>query len=173
MRGTVEDGAELRQAGDVGLGEALRAQVRGGAVAIDEAGVRGAVGKRTPEVRVGRRDAVAVALELELGDHDRIEQADDVGAGADHVALVVERALQGAGAAELVAALEHEHRLAGLREIGGRREPVVAAADDDHVPRARRELGDRRGQPDPPGDGVDVGRAHSRRSALRRGSGRR
>ena len=104
-------------------------------VAVDEAGVGAAVGKRDPEVGVGRGDPVAVALELELGDHHRVEQADDVGAGADHEALVGERALERRRAAELLAALEHQHPLAGAREVGGGGEPVVAAADDDRVPR--------------------------------------
>ena len=132
---------------------------------IDEAGVRAAVGERAPEVRVGRGDPVAVALELELGDHHRVEQADDVGAGADHEALVGERALERAGAAELLAALEHEHRAAGPGEVGGGGEPVVAAADDDRVPVARGELGDRRRQADAPKRGVDVGRGSHGRPA--------
>ena len=111
-----------------------------------------------------------MALELELGDHDRVEQADDVGAGADHVALVGERALEGAGAAELVAALEHEHRLAGLGEVGGGGEPVVPAADDDRVPVARGELGDRRRQPDPAtaSTSVDVQPASTRSGEVAR-----
>jgi hypothetical protein len=44
-----------------------------------------------------------VAPELELVDHQPVEQADDVGARADHVALVGERSLEGAGAAEAAA----------------------------------------------------------------------
>ena len=79
--------------------------------------------------------AVAVAAQVELVDDPLVEQPDDVGARADHVPSVVERALERAGAAELVARLEHEHRPAGPGEVGGGGEPVVAAADDDGVPR--------------------------------------
>ena len=139
---------KLRNPLDVGVGEALVAQVLGRPGAVDEAGVGGAVGERTPEVGVGGRDPVAVAAEVELVDHDLVEQADDVGARADDEALVGERALERRRAAELLAPLEDEHPLAGLRQIGGGREPVVAAADDDRVPLARGELGDRLGQAD-------------------------
>ena len=85
-----------------------------------------------------------------------IEQADDVRARADHVTLVGERPLESARAAEAIAALEHEHRLAGSREVCGAREPVVPSADDDRVPMSRGECGDRLRQADfsqPGGDG--------------------
>ena len=53
------------------VGEALLAQVGGRPCAPSmNAGVGAAVVERAPEVRVGRGHPVAVALELELGDHD-------------------------------------------------------------------------------------------------------
>jgi fumarylacetoacetase-like protein len=67
-----------------------------------------------------------------------------------HEALVFEWALQRAGAAEPLAALEHQHAAAGLGEVGGGGQPVVAAADDDHVPLAPGELGERLRQPQLP-----------------------
>ena len=108
----------------------------------------GAVLEGDPEVGVGREEAQAALAQAELVDDDVVEQPDDVGAGADHVAGIRERALEGAGAAEALAALEDEHALAGAREVGGRGEPVVAAADDDRVPVAGRELADGLGQAD-------------------------
>ena len=88
-----------------------------------------------------------------------VEQADDVGAGADHVLLVGERALERAGPAQPLAPLEHEDRLAGAREVGSGGEAVVPPADDHDVPAAGGELGNGRGQPDLAehlGDGVHV-----------------
>ena len=99
-----------------------------------------AVGERDPQVGVGDVDVEAALPELELLDDELVEQADDVGAGADDEVGVVERALERAGAAEPLAALEHEDALAGLGEVGGGGEAVVAAADDDRVPVACGEL---------------------------------
>ena len=90
----------------------------------------------------------AAPAQVELGDHELVEQADDVRARAHDEALVGERALERAGAAQALAALEHEHRAAGAREVGRRGQAVVAAADDDRVPVARGELGQRRGEAD-------------------------
>ncbi len=135
---------------DVGLGEAVVAQVGGGALAVRVVGVGGAVGEAAPQVRIAGRHLVAVAAQIELGDHELVEQPDDVGAGGDEEAVVLERPLDRAGAAELLAPLQHEHRLAGPGQIGGRGEPVVPAADDDRVPIARGQLGDRHRQPDLP-----------------------
>ncbi len=87
------------------------------------------------------------AAQVELAHHQLVEQADDVGAGADHEALVGEGALQRAGAAEPLAALEHEHAAPGPGQVGGGGEAVVAAADDDRVPLARGELAERLRQP--------------------------
>ena len=99
---------------------------------------RGAVLERDPQVGVGDVDVEAALLEPELVDHELVEQADDVGARADDVVGVGERALERAGAAEPLAALEHEHRLAGLGEVGGGGEAVVAAADDRPRPSCGR-----------------------------------
>ena len=107
-----------------------------------------AVLERDPEVGVGDVDVQAAALERELPDHEVVEQADDVGAGADDVVGVGERALERARAAEPLAPLEHEHGLAGPGEVGRAGEAVVAAADDDRVPVAGGELLHGRGQPD-------------------------
>ena len=84
-----------------------------------------AVLERAPEVRVGDEHAVAVPHEVELVDHPLVEQPDDVRARAHRVALVLERPLERARAPELLAALEHEHRLPGLRQVGrGRGSPL-------------------------------------------------
>ncbi len=101
-----------------------------------------------------------MAGKVELADHEVVEQSDDIGAGADQVAIVGERLLEGAGAAELIAALEHEDFASGSRQVSGCREAVVAAADDDRVPFARRQLGDRGGQADPSQLRVDVDSGH-------------
>jgi hypothetical protein len=89
-----------------------------------------------------------VALELQLSDHRLVEEPDDVRTGAHDVALVVERALQGAGAAEALAALQHEDALTGASKVGGGGEAVVAAANDDGVPITGGQLGDWRRQAD-------------------------
>ena len=109
---------------------------------------RGAVLERDPEIRVGDEEAQAAAAEVELAHHQLVEQADDVGAGADDVAVVGERPLQRAGAAEPLAPLEHEDAAAGPRQVGGRGQPVVAAADDDDVPLAAGEVAERLRQTD-------------------------
>ncbi len=130
-------------------------QVLLGAVVVEPLAEAGAVLERDPQVRVGDVEVQAALLELQLVDHEVVEQADDVGARADRVAG--ERLLERARAAEPLAALEHEHRLAGAGEVGGGGEAVVAAADDDDVPVLGGELGDRGGQPDLTellGDGV-------------------
>ena len=128
--------------------EAHRLEVGLGPGVVEPLAERGAVLERDPEVRVGDEEAQAAAAEVELAHHQLVEQADDVGAGADDVAVVVERALQRAGAAEPLAALEHEHAAPGPRQVGGRGEAVVAAADDDHVPLAGGEVAERLRQPD-------------------------
>ena len=130
------------------MGEAERVEARLRLRVVDPLGERAAVLEGRPEVRVGHEDLEAVAAQVELVDHDAVEQADDVRARADDVARVGERALERARAAEPLAPLEHEDGLAGAGEVGRAREPVVAAADDHGVPLARGQLGDRRGQAD-------------------------
>ena len=124
--------------------------------------------------RVGDPEAQAAGVQREVLDHRLVEQPEDVGARADHVALLVcERPLQGRRAAEALAALEHEHRLPGAGEVGRGGQPVVAAADDHRVPVARGEGGDRLGQADLAerrGDlvaGVEVVGAHQSASSRR------
>ena len=133
---------------DVALRDSERLEVGLGPAVIDELAQRAAVGERDPEVRVGDPPAQPAALQVEVVDHLLIEQAEHVGAGADHEPLVGERPLERAGAAEPLAALEDEHRAPGPGQVGGGGEPVVAAADDDGVPVARGDLGDRHRQPD-------------------------
>ena len=123
---------------DVALREAHRLEVGLGPGVVEPLAEGGAVVERDPEVRVGDEEAQAAPAEVELAITELVEQADDVGAGADDEALVGERPLQRAGAAEPLAALEHEHAAAGPRQVGGRGEAVVAAADDDRVPLAAR-----------------------------------
>ena len=110
---------------------------------------RGAVLERDPEVRVGDPEAQAALAQLELVDDALVEQAEHVGAGADDEALVGEGALQRAGAAEPLAALEDEHDCArrgrGRRprsgRCGRRRRSTASQSRDGH-------LGDRHRQPD-------------------------
>ena len=45
--------------------------------------------------------------------------------------------LERAGAAQALPRLEHEHRLAGPGQVGGRGQAVVPAADDHRVPGLR------------------------------------
>src|SRR5262249_50962831 len=92
----------------------------------------------------------AAALEVELVDHQLVEQPDDVGAGADRVALVGERALERAGAAQPLPALEHQDLLARLGQVGRRGQAVVAAAHHDGVPVRLRQFLARSRQPAPP-----------------------
>ncbi len=106
----------------------------------------GPVLERDPEVRVGDPVAQPAAPELELIDHEVVEQADDVGAGTDDEALVSERALERRGAAQPLPALEHQHALAGTGQVGRGRQAVVPATHDDDVPVARRQVLHRRRQ---------------------------
>ena len=71
---------------------------------------RGAVFERCPLGRVDGEGAVAAAGKIELVDHQRVEQPDEVRARAHHEALVGEGSLEGARATELVASLQDEHR---------------------------------------------------------------
>lgn len=109
-----------------------------GAVLVVVVGQTAAVGEWAPGRGLGRDGAVAVAGEVELGDDQGMQQADQIGARADHEALVAERALEGAGAAEALAALEHEDRPARACEIGSGGQAVVAGPHDDGVPGSAR-----------------------------------
>ena len=61
------------------------------------------------------------------------QQADEVGVARQARVDAGPRALGDRRAADVVAALEHEHRAPGARQVGGGDEAVVAAADDHHV----------------------------------------
>ena len=117
-----------------------RIDLLGGAVLVEPLRERRAVLERGPLGRVAHERAVAVARQRELLDHQRVQQADEVRARADDEAGIAERPFERARAADLIAALEHEHRPARPREVGGGGEPVVASADDDGVPGTRRQL---------------------------------
>jgi hypothetical protein len=119
-----------------------------GVVVVEPLAEGGAVVEGDPEVRVGDEEPQAALAETQLPQHQLVEQADHVGTGADLVALVGERALQGAGAAEALAPLQHQHAAPGLRQVCRRGQAVVAAADDDHVPVLSGELRDRSGEAD-------------------------
>jgi hypothetical protein len=120
----------------------------GGLLVVGPAGEAGAVLERAPQVGVGRRHPVAVALQFQLLDDQRVQQPDHVGARAHQPGGVGEGLLERAGAAEPVAALQHHHGPAGAGEIGGRGEPVVPAADDHRVPAPGGEVGRCHRQPD-------------------------
>ena len=85
------------------LAEAVLAQMRDGALPVAEERHRAAVGKRAPQVGIGGDDPVSVPLQLQLADHQLVEQADHVRAGADQVARVGKRLLERAGAAQPLA----------------------------------------------------------------------
>ena len=103
---------------DVGVGEPVVAHVGDGAVVVEELRVADVPSSNGHQMfGLGDEHLVAVAPQVELVDDPLVEQADDVGARADRVAVVGERALERARAAEPLAALEHEHRLAGLGEV--------------------------------------------------------
>ena len=142
---------------DVALGEAVGPQVGHGPVVVGELGHRGAVGERHPQVGVGHEHPVAVAFQAELVHHRLVEQADHIRARADQVPGVVEGLLQGAGAAQALAAFQHQHRPARPGQVGGGGQAVVAAADDHGVPAAGGQLRQGSGQTDLP-----QGRGHGR-----------
>ena len=106
----------------------------GGAILVEPLRERRAVLERRPLGRVADERSVAVARQLELLDHERMEQADEVRARTDHEARIAERPLERARPTDLITALEHEHRPARAREVSGGGEPVVSAADHDRVP---------------------------------------
>ena len=140
------DAAEERLVGQVAvdiagrdLGHAGRGPGR--VVPQDE---RGAVVERAPQVRVDRLHPVAPPPQAELLDDQRVEQPDEVGAGAHHESLVGERRFQRARPSELAPPLEHQHRPPGPGQVGGGGQPVVARPDDDHVPRPAGGVADRR-----------------------------
>ena len=83
------------------------------------------------EGAVERQDLEAVARQIEIADDLRPQQRHDV--RADREAEAGEHLFGHRGAAEDVAALEHEHLPPGAGEIGRRCQAVVAAADDDRV----------------------------------------
>lgn len=97
-------------------------------------GERGVVLERAPEVWVDRMHAVAVAAELQFVDNELVEQADDIRTRADDPALVVERCLERARAADAVTSLENERLQSRVSEVRGRRQPVVPAPDNDNIP---------------------------------------
>jgi len=146
---------------DVALGEAVGVQVGHGLVVVDELGQGGAVGEGDPQVGVGHEHPVAVALQAELVHHRLVEQPDHIGTGADQVAGVGEGLLEGAGATQALAPLQHQHRPSGPGQVGGRGQAVVAAADHDHVPAAGGQLGQGSGQPDLAQAGGHRGSAHA------------
>ena len=111
----------------------------GGRVAVDLA-PRARVVAHAPEVvavRHGREGAVE-GQDLEPVPR-QVQLADDLGpqqrhhVRADRELEAGEDFLGHGRAAEHVAALEHEHLLAGAGQVGGGDEAVVAAADDDRV----------------------------------------
>ena len=125
------------------------AELRHRAVLVDPLRERAAVVARDGHVGVlgpQRDQLVAVAVQRELLDHERVQQPGEVGAGRDREARP--RLLERARAADLVAALEHEHAAPGAGEVGGGGQPVVARADDDGVPAPGGQIGGRHA-PDP------------------------
>src|SRR3954463_15821566 len=94
---------------DVGLGDlqVLEAPLR--PVVVEPLAERAAVVERDPQVGVGHVALEAALSQLQLADDELVEQADDVREGADDEAVVMDRPLERARAAEALAAFEHEH----------------------------------------------------------------
>ena len=69
--------------------------------------------------------------QIEIANDFRAQQGDHV--GADRELEAGKNFFGDRGAAEHVTAFQHQHFLAGARQVGGIDQAVVAAADDDHV----------------------------------------
>ena len=89
------------------------------------------------------RPSVSAPRQFQFFDHQRMQQSGKIGAGRH--AHAGEGLLDGAGAANALPALDHQHALAGPRKIGRASQAVVACADNDHVPGSGCQLanGDR------------------------------
>ena len=96
--------------------------------------------------RCRRRPVEAVVGHAQLVDDGGMEQAAQIGARRD--AIAGPRLLDGAGAAQPLARFEHEHLLAGARQVSGAGQPVVAAAHDDGIPAFAGQFLHGRRQPD-------------------------
>ena len=97
---------------------------------VDEQAARRVGGQR----RVGRDPPPAEPdLQAELVDDRLRQQAHEVRVARQARVDAGPRALGDRRAADVVAALEHEHRAPRARQVGGGDEAVVAAADDDGV----------------------------------------
>ena len=134
------------EAPDVLLGDAEFAKPGKCPLLVVELDERCPVVEGDEEGRIGNSDLDAALAEAQFGDHEVVEHADDIGARADDVPLVFEWPLEGAGAADALAALEHENALPLTRQIRRGRQSVVAAADDDDVPVAARPARRRGGE---------------------------
>ena len=108
-----------------------------------------AVGKGREGRRAARQQLEAVAVQLELANDLRTQQAVDVRGGRD---LVARPDLFGdAGAADQLAPLEH-HALARARQIGRGHERVVPGADEDDVVAVRHFVYNEMGRDCAPGE---------------------
>jgi hypothetical protein len=89
------------------------------------------VEERRERCRVAFDRLEAVLAQAQIADDLGAEEAVDVGGRGDFE--TGENLFGDAGTADDVAALEHEHLPACLREVARGHEAVVAAADDDRV----------------------------------------
>ena len=87
--------------------------------------------QRQGQDRIAGDHPQAMRAEIEVADDRRHQHAGDVGRKGH--AMARDHLLGDAGAAKDFASLEHEHRTASAREIGGGGQPVMAAADNDCV----------------------------------------
>ncbi len=101
-----------------------------GQVVIVPAGKVVAVVERRDRARQ-RQDLEPVPRQLEVADDLGPQQAHHVGELAEAVAR--EDFFGDGGATDDLAPLEHDHFLAGAREVRGRDHAVVAGADDDSI----------------------------------------
>ncbi len=97
---------------------------------VDQHAARRVGGQR----RVGRDPSPAEPhLQAQLVDDALRQQADEVGVARQARVDAGPRALRDRRPADVVAALEDEHRAPGARQVGGGDEAVVPAADDHDV----------------------------------------
>src|SRR3990167_980906 len=87
---------------------------------------------RRPEVRdIALDDLEAVRIEIKIGDHLRIEEADRIARRRILVAGV--KFFRDRGAADNVATFNHAHRQSCGGEIGRAHKAVMAGADDENI----------------------------------------
>ncbi len=138
------DPAEQLYVASVALGVRRRelGHGRGAAHRILPQGDGGPVGERAPQMRVHYGHPVPTPAQPQFLHDERMQQADQVGAGADPPALLGKRLLQSARPAQAIAPLQDQDPVTGPGQVSGRGQTVVTAADDYGIPFPTGQLGD-------------------------------